>query len=112
MNTNLRNWMERQTKRDYDKVLVTIAVDDSAKNKREISKPHYRRAQKQRTQDPDKALIKEIVREVVSEVMAQMDKQRSCETCPNRSKPTGSKKRTDPPKGYHYDRKPNGIEYR
>ena len=111
MEKHLRKWMERQTKRDYNNVRVTISVDDASKKKRKAAKPNYRR-QDRRSQDHDKELIKEIVREVVSEVMAQMGTQHDCETCPNRNNQTLKAKRLEQPADYHFDRKPSGIEYR
>ena len=112
MEKHLRKWMERQTKRDYNNVHVTVSVDDASKKKHKAAKPNYRRPDR-RSQDHDKELIKEIVREVVSEVMAQMGNQQSCNTCPSRSNHTGSKKQHNGPRNYTHEWKPNGsIEYR
>lgn len=114
MDRSIREWMSRQTARDYKTINVTLKVDEAPKRKPKAAKPHYKHIQRQRTQDPDKDLIKEIVREVVSEVIAQMEKPRSCEECQNnRGKKQSDQKRTDDLNNFHYEWKPNGsIEYR
>ena len=107
---DLRKWMERQTARDYR---LTIAVEEPKKGEHKVAKAHYGRAPKQRTQKTEVELIEEIVREVVTEVMTQTRDQHSCETCPQRTKPTKGNKRAEDPKHFNFTLKPNGsIEYR
>lgn len=110
MDKSIRDFINRQTAKDFDSIRLTIAVEDVQKSNRKAAKPHYRRMSKHRSKDHDVELIREIVREVVAEM--NRGSRSSCDGCQNNRNNTTKKPKNIDDRFNAVCKAKNGIEYR